>query len=72
MKMTSAQANKLIRQLNNELKTLQVREDNTNSFLAAIGEDPKSVRPAYDYADMQEQYIGVRSKYLTFFRLQFL
>lgn len=72
MKMTSAQANKLIRQLNKELKTLQVREDNTNSFLAAIGEDTKSVRPSYDYADMQEQYIGVRSKYLTFFRLQFL
>ena len=55
MKMTSAQAAKLLRQFNDELRTLNVREENSRSFLAALGEDPESVRPAYDYAEMQKQ-----------------
>ena len=55
MKMTSAQAAKLLRQLNDELRNLTVREENSRSFLASLGEDPESVRPAYDYAEMQKQ-----------------
>lgn len=55
MKMTSAQAAKLLRQLNNELNTLRLRENNTKSFLAALGEDPESVRPKYDYSSMQTE-----------------
>lgn len=62
MKMTSAQAAKLLRQLNDELRTLQVREENTKSFLAAIGEDPESVRPEYNYAEMQQQQYEVERK----------
>ncbi|MBR6968908.1 MAG: hypothetical protein IKH78_10315 [Ruminococcus sp.] len=62
MKMTSAQAAKLLRQLNEEIRTLQLREDNSSSFLAALGEDPESVRPAYDYTSMQEQQKAVEEK----------
>ncbi|MDO4863652.1 MAG: hypothetical protein Q4A05_05735 [Ruminococcus sp.] len=62
MKMTSAQAAKLLRQLNDELRTLQYREENTRSFLAALGEDPESVRPDYDYAASQEQQNEVEAK----------
>lgn len=54
MKMTSAQAAKTLRQLNDELDTLRIREANSKSFLAALGEDPETVRPDYDYAASQE------------------
>ncbi len=62
MKMTSAQASKLLRQLNDELRTLQVREENSKSFLASLGEEVESVRPSYDYASMQEEQIKVEQK----------
>ena len=62
MKMTSAQAAKLLRKLNDELRTLQVREENSQSFLASLGEDPESVRPAYDYSAMQESQAAVEQK----------
>lgn len=62
MKVTSAQAAKILRQLNNELSTLQIRESNAQSFLAAMGEDVESVRPAYNYAEMQESQKAVEAK----------
>lgn len=62
MKITSSQAAKLLRQLNDELRTLMVREGNSCSFLAALGEDPESVRPAYDYSEMQEQQAAIEKK----------
>lgn len=62
MKMTSAQAAKLLRQLNEELRTLQKRENNTRSFCASLGEDVESVRPEYDYGAMQEAQNQVEAK----------
>lgn len=62
MKITSAQAAKLLRQLNDELRTLQYREENTKSFLAAIGEDAESVRPVYDYEATQDAQIKLETK----------
>lgn len=62
MRVTSAQAAKILRQLNNELSTLQIRESNSQSFLAAMGEDIESVRPAYDYAEMQKSQKAVEAK----------
>ena len=55
MKMTSSQAAKLLRQLNDQLQTLKLREENSKTFLAALGEDVESARPEYDYKAMQEQ-----------------
>ena len=54
MKMTSSQAAKLLRQLNEELRALLVREDSTKSFPVSLGENVESVRPEYDYAASQK------------------
>ena len=62
MKMTSAQAAKLLRQLNDELRTLHYREEQTKTFLAALGEDVESVRPSYDYAAMQAAQTELEGK----------
>ena len=62
MKITSAQAAKMLRQLNDELRTLQVREQNSRSFIAALQEDPESVRPEYDYAEMQKAQAEIEMK----------
>lgn len=62
MKMTSAQVAKLLHQLSDELKTLQLREEKAQSFLASLGEDPESVRPTYDYVEMQEAQVTMEGK----------
>lgn len=56
MKITSVQAAKMLRQLNDELATLKENENLTRSFLAAVGEDVESLRPDYDYEAVQVQY----------------
>ena len=61
MKMTSAQAAKLLRQWNESLKALQRREENTKTFLASLGEDIESVRPEYDYAAMQAEQAAIEA-----------
>ncbi|MBQ7008412.1 MAG: hypothetical protein IJN05_04250 [Ruminococcus sp.] len=62
MKITSAQAAKLLRQFNDELRNLEIRERNSKSFLASLGEDPDSVRPDYDYKEMQNLQIELEMK----------
>lgn len=61
MKMTSAQAAKLLRQWNESLKAMQRREENTKTFLASLGEDLESVRPEYDYAAMQTEQAAIEA-----------
>ncbi|MBQ2823371.1 MAG: hypothetical protein IJF18_02200 [Oscillospiraceae bacterium] len=55
MKYTSAEAAKLLRKLNDEHSSLLLMEGQSREFLAALGEDPESVRPAYDYAETQKK-----------------
>ena len=62
MKMTSAQAAKLLRRLNDELRDLQLREANTCSFVAALGEDIESVRPAYNFREMRDAQTDIECK----------
>ena len=54
MKYTSAQANKLLKKLNDEYDLLLAEEAESSTFLAAMGEDPESVRPEYDYLETQK------------------
>ena len=49
MKMTSAEANKRIRQLRDEIELIEAQEKNGYRFVAATIEDPEEVRPGYDY-----------------------
>lgn len=62
MKLTSSMVAKMLRQLNDEMNTLRVREENTKSFVAALSEDPESVRPEYDYAETQKQITETDAK----------
>ncbi|MBO6302457.1 MAG: hypothetical protein J6N15_08485 [Ruminiclostridium sp.] len=62
MLVTSAKAAKILRQLNDELSTLQLREQNSSSFVAAIQEDIGSVRPAYSFGEMREAQAEVERK----------
>ena len=55
MTYTSAQANKLLKKLNDEHAALLDKEIRSKDFRAAMGEDVESVRPAYDYADTQKK-----------------
>ena len=54
MKYTSSEANKLLRKLNEETNSLCAMEEKISTFRAALGEDPESVRPEYDYRAVQE------------------
>lgn len=54
MKYTSAEANKLLKTLQDELATVRSLEEQGKEFIAAMGEDVESVRPAYDFDATQK------------------
>jgi hypothetical protein len=62
MKYTSAQAAKLLRKLNDEYSAILNREEMSRSFNAAMGEDPETVRPEYDYAKTQVELDALEKK----------
>jgi hypothetical protein len=62
MKMTSAQAAKLLRQLKDELATLNTREYTCKTFVAAQGEDLEMIRPKYDYTETKTQMAEIEGK----------
>ena len=49
MVLTSAQAAKLLKKLNEEYTATVERERQSCCFRASLGEDPETVRPEYDY-----------------------
>ena len=65
MTMTSAQAAKAVRKLNEEYNALLQKEKLSSTFLAASGEDADSLRPAYDYAGTQKRLFEVEKKIRT-------
>ena len=62
MNYTSAQANKLLKKLNDEYTALLDKETRSRDFRAAMGEDVESVRPAYDYAETQIRLAELEAK----------
>ena len=62
MKYTSAEAAKLLKKLNEERSNLLLGEQQASVFVASLGEDPESVRPAYDYAKVQAEIKAVEEK----------
>lgn len=56
MKMTSAEANKLIKQLRDQHRLLESQESNLISFVAATTEKIEDVRPAYSYEETKVKY----------------
>ncbi len=55
MKYTSSEAAKLLRQFNDDYNALLLKEEQSKEFVAAVGEDPESVRPEYDYEAVQRK-----------------
>ena len=62
MNYTSAEANKLLKKLNDEYAALLDKEVRSRDFRAAMGEDAESVRPAYDYAETQTRLAALEEK----------
>jgi len=50
MQLTSSEAAKLLRKLNDELESLNNLEQQSQLFTISVGEKEEDVRPAYDYA----------------------
>ena len=55
MQYTSAQANKLLKKLQEDHGNLLAQESMSRTFVAATIEDPEEARPTYSYAETQRQ-----------------
>lgn len=62
MKYTCAEASKILRKLNEELKVLRSKEQKGYRFTAAVDEDIESARPVYDYEKAQEAQNEIERK----------
>lgn len=62
MLYTSAEANKLLRSLKDEMDTEDRRERENYIYQAALGEDIESVRPPYDFAVTNARLQEIGSK----------
>ena len=62
IRMTSAEAAKLLRKLNEELDNVLLIEQQSREFSAALGEDVESVRPDYNYGMVQEQIESLEAR----------
>ena len=52
---TSHEAAKLLKKLNEDYSAMLRKEEKSSVFRAAMGEDPETVRPAYDYAATRDE-----------------
>lgn len=62
MNYTSAEAAKLLRKLNEEQAAMKEKEEKCAVFVASVGEDVESVRPAYDYDAIQDKLLEIESQ----------
>lgn len=62
MKCTSAEAAKILRQLNEDYNSIRNMETESCGFIAAVTEDPESVRPQYDFEDTQRKLEEIENK----------
>lgn len=62
MKMTSAEANKLLRKLHDDHSALKRMETESRTFVAATTEKLEDARPEYDYTAVQEKLAELEDK----------
>lgn len=62
MLMTSAEAAKYLRKLNEELQSLRNREEQSRQFTVSPGEKEEDLRPAYDYEAVQNAMLALEEK----------
>ena len=62
MKLTSAEANKMIRALRDQHRLLLMQEENVVSFIAATTENIEEVRPSYSYEETAAKFDEIERK----------
>lgn len=62
MEFTSAQANKLLKQLSDEKRVILAKERESSFFTAAINENLEEARPEYDYIGTQRELSEIDTK----------
>ena len=62
MLYTSAEANKLLRKLNEDKLNIESLEHQSCTFHCAMGEKPDDVRPEYDYCSTQSMLLEIERK----------
>ena len=62
MKYTCAEASKILRKLNEDLKVLRAKEVKGYRFTAAVDEDLESARPVYNYIQTQNEQRRIEAK----------
>ena len=62
MNYTCAEASKVLRKLNEDLKVLRAKEVKGYRFTAAVDEDLESARPLYNYVQTQEEQRLIEAK----------
>ena len=62
MKYSSAEAAKILRKLNEDQVALKEKEDKSSVFIVAIEEDVDSVRPAYNYVEVNAKLEELEKK----------
>ena len=62
MKYTCAEAAKVLRKLNEDLKVLRAKEVKGYRFTAAVDEDLESARPVYNYIQTQDEQLQIEAK----------
>ena len=62
MMYTSAEAGKLVKKIEDELKRQMLTERKSYSFVVASGEDVESLRPKYEFAETQKNINELQEK----------
>ena len=62
MKYTCAEAAKVLRKLNEDLRVLRAKEVKGYRFTAAVDEDLESARPVYNYIQTQNEQLSIEAK----------
>ncbi|MBO4289208.1 MAG: hypothetical protein J5865_03800 [Lachnospiraceae bacterium] len=65
MKVTSAEAGKLVKKLEEKISALQALEEKSSVFRVASGEDEELLRPVYDFLESQKKLEGLQADLRT-------
>ena len=65
MLLTSKEADKLLKQLENQKELLLIEEEQSKFFLASVGENVEDCRPEYDFKKMQEEILNIETKIIS-------
>ena len=62
MQYTSAQANKLLKKLNDDYTAITKKEDLRKEFLVTLGENVENIRPDYDFSSVYNSLCEIENK----------